>query len=901
MKKRITLSILALLLTTVGAYFYINQSKTSKEQISLKLEKKRVKKTIDEKMRFAEERLLHELKFQRNPITGEIPIEEKKNELEEAILQKETFRKATTNTYITRGPSNLGGRTRAIVIDKSDATGNTMIAGGVSSGVFKTTDGGSNWVKVSSNNEIHNVTTIAQDPRPGFQNIWYYGTGERSGNSASLGSAFKGQGIWKSTDGGNSWSVIPATNSTFTIFDSPFDYVNKIDVSPVNGDLFVATIGKIYRYDGSNFNIELESSSNINNIWTDVEVATNGRVYAAFEGSSSVAGVHTSPTGNGSWTRIAQNGNPTGFGASGRIVLDSAPSNSNILYVLYNNGQRNSNGNRVTEADLWQYNLATDTWTDYSSKLPDEAGTDGSDGNDPFSIQGGYDLVVSVKPTSENFVIIGGTNIYKIFNITSGTTFFRIGGYKSASSYALYDEGGVDHHPDIHAVAWDLNDDNTMFSGTDGGVHKTTNLNRNNVEWENLNNNYLTYQYYHVALDPADGSDIVIGGAQDNGTTLGGTNVGQPDKSTMSVILGGDGVAVSIGEPQTSGIPVLFLGFQNGRIFRRTTGYTEITPDNSDSQFVTYFYLDPDNTNALYYAANDRLYKTIDANNVTSSTWDDAGSLPSGEDIRTIAATRGNYDANNSYIFIGGESGGIFRLKDPQNAGSALLSDNITPSGASTSNNTIVSGIAVHPTNNDIVLAVYSNYGIDNIFLTTNATATSPTWTLVERNLSDHSIRSAAIAEVNGQTQYIVGTARGLYKSIDPTTTDWAIEAPNTIGLAVVSGLVYRPSDNVLLVGTHGNGMFETTLNSTLSLEDNSNAIKVAMYPNPVQFELKFASNDYVLDDETKFSIFDIRGSKVLNGNLNSKSIDVSNLSEGIYIVTLKNDTTTISKKFVKN
>lgn len=150
MKKRITLSTLASLLFIVGAYFYINQPKENQNSTSLKLQKKKIKKSIDQKMRFAEERLLHELNFQKNPITGEIPIEEKKNELEEAILQKETFRKTSTNTYISRGPSNLGGRTRSVVVDLADASGNTIIAGGVSSGVFKTTNGGSSWTKVSS-------------------------------------------------------------------------------------------------------------------------------------------------------------------------------------------------------------------------------------------------------------------------------------------------------------------------------------------------------------------------------------------------------------------------------------------------------------------------------------------------------------------------------------------------------------------------------------------------------------------------------------------------------------------------------------------------------------------------------------------------------------------------------
>ena len=88
--------------------------------------------------------------------------------------QRAETNRTTSSTYTSRGPTNLGGRTRAMAVDLSDATSNTILAGGVSSGLFRTTNGGASWTKVSSNGEIHNVTAIAQDPRVGFQNIWYY-------------------------------------------------------------------------------------------------------------------------------------------------------------------------------------------------------------------------------------------------------------------------------------------------------------------------------------------------------------------------------------------------------------------------------------------------------------------------------------------------------------------------------------------------------------------------------------------------------------------------------------------------------------------------------------------------------------------------------------------------------
>ena len=228
----------------------------------------------------------HELSMQRNPVSGEIPLSEKAEELKNAIeaKRKQMFSKNSARTYISRGPSNKGGRTRAVRVDLSDATSNTILSGGVSSGLFRTTNGGDSWVKVSPNDDLHNVTAIAQDPRTGFKNIWYYATGERVGNSASLGSAYRGRGIWKSIDNGVTWSQISATDSPQEAFNT-IDYIMGLEVSPLNGDLMVAGYRTIYRYDGTNLNVELRNNSG-GRLMTDLVINGQGRVFAAFEGNA---------------------------------------------------------------------------------------------------------------------------------------------------------------------------------------------------------------------------------------------------------------------------------------------------------------------------------------------------------------------------------------------------------------------------------------------------------------------------------------------------------------------------------------------------------------------------------------------------------------------------------------
>ena len=880
-----------------------NISQEASKEVTLPtFEKKdKKKKTIEEKRLFAIERAQYEFDLTKDPNTGEISREDRVNEIQAALeIQANNTNRTSENNYFSRGPSNLGGRTRAVVVDLSDPTGNTLIAGGVSSGVFRSVDDGASWTRTSSNNDIHNATSIAQDPRPGFQNVWYYGTGELSGNSATLGSFFLGQGVYQSTNGGLSWNIIPETASNFQNFDSTFDIVHSLAVSPTTGDLYIATITSIQRYDGNSFTQVFATGGQT---FTDVAIDDSGRVYVTIGGNTGANGVYLSENDGDTFTRIAQNGNPPGWASVGRTVIATAPSNDNFLYALYANGA-NSGANQP-EADLWRYDRSLDTWTDFSGTLPNLPGGP-IGGIDPFAIQGGYDIDVNVNPDDENYVVIGGTSAYRIRDIENDPEFEIIGGYNGAS-VALYNTPNGDvHHPDIHSLIFDPFDSNVLYSGTDGGVHRTDDINAAQVDWVNLNNNYQTYQYYDVALEQLDGSFFVLGGAQDNGTTGGGNNVGLPDNTTMNTVAGGDGVSVGIGD-RIGGNLQFYLGFQNGPIFRNNGGGGSITPNGSNgSLFVTLFHLDEDNTNTLYYAGQNQLFRTNDAPNVTAGTWDELGVIPSGQNLRSFATTRGDYNPDTSYLLIGGQNGGVFRLDDPQNASSLGEVVNITPDGASTAGGSIVSAISIHPTNPDIAMVVYANFGIPSIFITEDATSDDPTWTNVENNLAPFSIRSAQVLEVNGQTQYYVGTARGLYSNEDPLSLDWAPEGVSQIGIPIISTLEYRPSDNTLLIGTHGNGMFqsELTLLATDDFENTAAQNDLIVFPNPVGEDLSFQIRGNSGATVNTFEIIDASGRVIRRENIDNSSqsnINVSSLNSGIYFLrvgTLSDQT--IVKRFLK-
>jgi len=116
--------------------------------------------------------------------------------------------------WTNRGPYNIGGRTRAFAVDILNS--NHLIAGSVTGGMWNSLNGGQSWVKTTSPEQLQSVSCITQDKRPGHENTWYYGSGEEfygvvSGTSFTA--LLSGDGMWKSTDNGQSWFQLSSTMS----------------------------------------------------------------------------------------------------------------------------------------------------------------------------------------------------------------------------------------------------------------------------------------------------------------------------------------------------------------------------------------------------------------------------------------------------------------------------------------------------------------------------------------------------------------------------------------------------------------------------------------------------------------------------------------------------------------
>ncbi len=784
----------------------------------------------------------YEFNMTKNPTTGRIPEGVFEAELAQAKQIVETQlinqRPSLANPYAFQGPDNLGGRTRTIAYDVryDGATNRIILAGGVSGGVYKSIDDGATWVRKSPTGAHFSCTSIAQDPRVGFQDTWYYGVGEATGNSASgTGAFYYGNGVYKSTDNGETWAITSLNGTALETFSTPSDFVNKIIVDPTDGNVYMACPATIIRSTtaGATWATVLSGAFVSSGQYTDIVVSSTGRLYASFGGSNAatVDGVWGSPPGAtsgdlGAWTQIAgagAGGSPAGWnaeGAYGRVVLAIAPSSENLLYALYTI----TVGACTVEAELFRWDDIGGTWTDLSATLPDEAGC--LSGNDPFAVQGGYDLVVAVKPDAAATIFIGGTNSYR--STDAGLTWTRIGGYVSSVSYGLY----LNSHPDVHSFVFQPGSPLIMLCGNDGGIQRTTDCTAGTVAWTQINSGYRTYQFYHVTLHPGVSNPKVLGGTQDNGSVrnVGGTGI------IFESVMGGDGVSVGLASGTNE-----YVGFQLGDIIRRdstlASGFgTLITPpgESGTGLFVTLFKLDPDNTENLYYANDNIIYRTTSASTVTSGTWTSmtgvAAAVGASFDITAMATTRGTYAPGISNLFFGTSNGRVFRLDDPAIAGAATVPVEISLGpGFPAVGSGNISSIAVNPRNDDTVLVTFSNYGVVSVFWTGAANSAAPAWTAVEGSLTLPSFRSSAIV-INGaslpamQVEYYVGTSVGLYASTGlPGATGWSYasgpppvtggqEGGSSIGFAVVSSMALRPVDNRLLIGTHGYGMWATTI-----------------------------------------------------------------------------------------
>ena len=666
-----------------------------------------------------------------------------------------------------RGPNNVGGRTRAILVDANDPTGKVVWAGGVSGGLWKTTniyESSPDWLPVNDLFENLAVTSIAQDINK--PDTMYFGTGEGWFNA----DAVRGLGIWRSIDGGTTWSQLSATNNV------NFYYINKIVVDPSTGNVFAST------RDGG-----LQKSTDAGASWTkvlgqgmtgatnragDVEIAANGDMYCAL-GVFNQDGLYKSTDGGNTWS-VLGGGLPT----SGyhRIEVACAPSDANRIYALY------LNSSTFNTLGIYKSTDAGATWTAMAN--PSAYGMTNFCRN-----QGWYNLIAAVDPNNADKIYIGGIDV--LYSSNGGTSWTQASQWYGASGYPYV-------HADQHEITFKPGSSDTIFFGNDGGIFMTLNGSAAAPSFESKIRNYNITQFYGGAMHPDAYSNYFLAGAQDNGSHKF-TDYGI--SSTIEVT-GGDGAFCHIDqdEPQYQFTQYVYSNFRRSS----NGGSTFVNgPTNNSGRFINP--TDYDNVNDKMYAAYTNGYYL---------RWDDP---QTGFTYTPVAVTEFNgrqpscvtvSPNTNNRVYFGTDQGRVVRVDDAHTATPTVSYIN---SGASMPTG-YISCIAVETGNDNHILVTYSSYGVNSVWETTNG---GSSWTSVEGNLPDMPVRWALFNPNNG-SQALLATELGVWSTdlLQGGATVWG--SSNT-GLANVrvDMLKIRSSDNLVLAITHGRGLYTSDIFTT--------------------------------------------------------------------------------------
>lgn len=796
-------------------------------------------------------RAWEEYRMLANPRTGKIPrkIEEKSlayvNSRQSNLQGRmASFVRQQGGAWTHRGPFNVGGRTRALALDIGNE--NIILAGGVSGGLWRSVNSGGSWTKVSGPSDLQSITSIAQDIRPGHEATWYFTSGEWYGNSANGGRApFSGNGVYKSTDGGLSWVLLQATASnTPEEFDSDFDYSWRVQVHPLNGDVYVATYGGIYRSqdEGKQWKKILNGRDAQ---FTDIRITPSGKLYATISSDGvPKKGMFRSEDGN-TWTEITPVNFPFFYR---RIVMDYAPANEHILYFMAETPGAGKLDHTLLKY-VYQEGIGDQSgsegnggvWTDLSDNIPALGGRVGD-----FDSQGSYNLVLAIHPTDTSTVYLGGTNLYRSTDgFTSEENTALIGGYAGSENNGQYPGS----HPDMHALVFFPSNPLKLLTGHDGGSSVTMNNLANfsaerPVSWVDLNNGYLTTQAYSVAINEAVENDpYLAAGFQDNYTYATNQVNG---KIAWTQVLGGDGSFCAI----TQGGLVHYYSSQVASIYRyeydlqgNFLNWARVTPAGMDDPlFITPFVIDPNDQEIMYLPDDDLIWRNHDLSAIpkgeyeeTEVNWERLGNTRVSDEI--ITALDVSTDIAHR-LYYGTDQGKVFRLDSAQ-TGNPIPEEISSPDFPEDG---YVSCIKVDPVDADRIFVVFSNYKVNSIFFSPDG---GKTWSDISGNLEQRpdgsgngpSVRWLEILQLGSQQVYFAGTSTGLYSTqfMNGKETLWTQEGPETIGNVVINMIKTR-DDGTVVVATHGNGIFSAQIEYLRPQPDFRADTAIVRVGQPVNF-----------------------------------------------------------------
>lgn len=756
--------------------------------------------------------------------------------------------------WLLEGPGNIGARFNTIAVNPVD--NDIIYAGAAVGGLFKTTDGGQTWNPIFDDKPYLAIGSIKLDPQN--PNIVYAGTGDPNIG----GYSFVGDGLYKSTDGGTTWTNIG------------LDYVHiisKIIIHPTNSNIiYVGAMGLPFERDNDR-GLYKTTDGGLN--WTQVlfvadqagisdmviDPANPDILYAAswdrirnmqestYYGNN--AKIWKTVNEGTTWTPI-MNGLPQGD--LGRIAIGISQQNSNKLYAS------------VTGTDSQLEGVYQST--------NGGAGWNKQDANNINpNILGGFGWyfgTLGVNPTNDDEIWVLGVGVEKSTN----------GGMDFEDGDLFYDMHADKH--DLQFVG------NTLYMATDGGMYQSVNGGQSWIDIENI----ATNQFYRIALNPHE-KEMYYGGVQDNGSVGGNaTLIDNWDK-----YYGGDGFQMRFDPTnpdlyycESQNLNLVYYDANQGGFNDHTSG---IDP-NDRLPWDAPFTLSAFNPNRQYCGTH-RIYRCYQG---AGKDW-----FPISDDITDGIIFSPNMHfvtwveespVDSTVVYACTSDANVYITND--DADTWNKRDSGLPQYYATS---------IHPSPNIAASAyvTFSGYRYNDntphIYKTTNY---GVNWTPISGDLPPFAVNDLFIYP-NDEKIMFAATDAGVYGTKDGGIS-WN-RVGNNMPIIPVYDVEMDTSSKILVAGTHGRSIMTYNVADILtpvSIYNPAEKISVTVFPNPTTDFLSVKIQDNTsLGEKVNIKICALSGTVLIQTDC-PDYIPVGTLSPGTYLTVIETPKTRYTTKWVK-